>query len=384
MVSWKTLINVPAATAVALFLFFPAAALGQDAPDVNEGESTDVKDAAPAQEPFWPSDWMVKAWLNRSVNDVVRKHGLSEGQGKRLFDLYTERLPEFMEKNKESLQPVLNEMMSAALSGVAPSSERMAKLAKVAKPLVKEVRGLAHGVFDEFKEDLSPEQLVRMTGEMKGFDLAMKLAANRIEKWGNGDFDSGSIPGFRNGFNFTNRGSSLPPSPWLESGGSGPPKRVVAGPSRTGVDADKSKPAEKREKDRFTKYVEEFIARYDLDKAQRQVAMAILSEIKERAAPAESDSAARISRIEARERELAAKEKSEAVAKEEAAKERNALEERRVLAMRRVNRLFDELKKRLRGLPTSRQKRHAKITSQSATEKEEQVKSEEASPAPKP
>ena len=298
-----------------------------------------------ARDTFWPPNWMVNAWLKRSIRDMGRRHNFSDEQNQKLFELYAERLPRFMAKNRENLEPVLTGVTKALVGREAPPVEHMVDLANAAKPLVNEVQELVHGVFDDFKEELDPTQLVRMQREMSGMDFAMKMTARKLEDWSRGIYDpKTSLPGLD--------------APSVDPGNLGrrrpPPGTKAPGRSSPDPATPRRQPVEK---DRFDIYVETFIAKYDLYPGQKKTAYAILVEIKERAEPEKDKARQKLAAIEQQQKDLA--EKAKGLTTEQLEVARAKLEKNKARATGRLDTLFGELQKRLSLLLQKRQRRIA-------------------------
>ena len=322
-----------------------AVAVAQEAERSEPAEAQPVaveKAAGRDRDTFWPPNWLINAWLKRNVRELGRRHNFSDEQNQKLFDMYAERIPKFMEKNRENLEPVLAEVLYSAASGEAPSVDVMTQLATAAKPLVGEVQGLIHGVFDDFKEDLDPTQLVRMQKELTGMDFAMKMTARKLDDWSDGNYDPENLPGLRPPSDVFRGGSR--PDVWNDLGPRTTPRRRSPGTSSRQQAASRPEPIEK---DRFDKYVETFIAKYDLYPGQKKMAYAILAEIKKRAQPEKGKARRKLAEIEKQQKELAKKAKAGELAKEELETAKAKIEKGKAEATARLDTFFGELQKRL-------------------------------------
>ncbi len=287
-----------------------------------------TQDAPPAAEPvvaeeplegFWPTERMTEMTLKRWASDAAERHQLDETQHAALEEMLLARWPKFMTENRRRLQPVINRFIESQMDPDPPKEENVQKWARQALPLYQQAQTLIGELNGEFRKILRQEQIEKFEGDIKMMGQFMDRFGERLTRWERGEFEDNEFTGrdSRRGRRARNREA----------------RREAAEPTDQIL----------AELDKWDRYLEDFILRFQLDETQRVAARSIRKELGERA-------------LAHRERHL-----EEIVALERrmrvpgAATEEEVAEELKEL-YGPIDQLFGEFEQRLDRLPTEAQR----------------------------
>ena len=317
---------------------------------------------------FWPTDMMISRFIDRLVeDDLANTYGLDAEQTENTRALLKERFPRWLKAQRAELMQVTNEYIEALLGGEPPDVEQVAEWAQRVLPLLDSLADEVEGTAEQMRSYMTEGQQVVMDGQLAAFRVGMNAATQRLGTWSEGGFDRETDwfrdPRFEAKQKERERrvhaemeaakreAMGLPPEP-SGAAATGAPRPSTTRP------ATATAPAQ----DDWTRYVEEFVRRYQLNEDQKASAYKFLKAAHEQRERYLRRPAVR-ARIDEAERKL-----KEATSDEQ----RVAANLAGVELSRPLERMFKTLKERLETIPTRAQR-------QAALERD---KSSEAKPAP--
>ncbi len=301
-------------------------------------------------------------------------------------DLTRERLEQTLSRylvdNREGLQPVINDFMNMWAGDEAPSAENVAEWAGRAKPMLHEFSKEMLSTADSFGEFLTDDQKMVLDGHMAAFEVGTRFAGEKLQIWEEGGYDreldwhrspkhaeyireegrlryqeeetARAIAEGREPPQFDEQGRMQPATP-QRLVDSGPASAANPPVARDPAAARALQQARNRQRgdgatavksasDEWTRYVEDFIRRYQLNDGQTNKARDFLRVAQEQRSRWESTYSGRVTKLE----KLATSARTDggkATAKAQLERLRAPLE-----------RYFTMLKSKLQKLPTRKQR----------------------------
>lgn len=212
---------------------------------------------------FWPTERMMKNFIQRSTLEIEERYGLRSDQRDYLEASSLQRWPEFFNKNRAKLQPLITRYVEMRSSPEPPTPQQMKPWADEAREMLDLFREEIHQQQMDFREILDPQQKMTFDGEMMKFNVGMQAAEKKLDDWKQGFFNPRDI-----GWRPSNKKQEeqLQNMPQVK-----PPDGAVA------ENPDGFIPS-----DGWTSWLEAFAEKYDLDDAQYRRAHSILTDLKKR------------------------------------------------------------------------------------------------------
>jgi len=293
---------------------------------------------------FWPTSLMMERFIDRLTEDLAATYDLDEDQLYNTRELWKERFPAWLNDHRGEIMQLTNEYFEALLAGEPPAPAEVAGWAGRALPLFDEFTDLVEGVTEEMGTYFTDDQRVMLDSHMAGFRTGLGFVVQRLGVWSEGGYD--------------------PETEWPGSPGHGAAERqrereMQEAIQRAEAEARGEAPAETDEQpsqpaasttaavasqDEWTKYVEDFIIRYQLTAEQQAKAYKVLrsqQEQRERYLRRQGD------------RLAAARQALQAAKTDE---ERSAASAAVDQFQRPLDRMFTQLVERLDRLPTRKQR----------------------------
>lgn len=318
---------------------------------VARGLGQQAEPNAPAQAPpppagFWPTPKMIEGICENIALDMVDEYGLDDTQRAQIEALLKERFPAWLEQVRPQLQPVINRFFEIQLSTHAPDPNEIQSFARQALPVLDSFKEFVVDLTQDVQPWLTEEQQIKLEGNVAAFEAAVTMIGARLADWAAGGYDPQTDffmnPAARRRRVEQQRREARE---LAEQARRDAEARARGGQPASQPVATSTAPAES--KDEWEIYVEQFIAKYELDAQQRQKAYAFLH--------AQQD---------AREKYLASKRGAmQRLARRLAAAKTDA-ERTEILGQLEkihapVKRMFERLKAKLMTLPTRAQLRRA-------------------------
>ncbi len=288
---------------------------------------------------LWPTGRMMDLMIARWAEMVADRYELDEAQKSDLTAKMQKRWGGFARENEKDFKPLMNDFIEMRLQMEAPTKEQVVEWSgRAGKAFDLFEKQIADGV-EEMRGILREDQLGKFEGDLLGFKAGMQFARTQLGRWQQGEFNE--------------REFWDPPLAVRR-------ERRAAEEARERAEAERAKAEEAAkagesptdqiatEVDAWTKYVEEFISRFQLDEAQTKSANSILKEMKERALVHRDANKAEIDRLE---KKIAEHDGTEDELKE--------IEAQLVKVYGPIDAMFEELQRRLDPIPTSEQKARA-------------------------
>ncbi len=277
---------------------------------------------------FWPTKKMTELFIDRWLDAVSHKYKMDNDQVAKAREDALKRWPEFIRKNRDKLQPVVNEFIEMRLEMSPPSKERVANWATEAEEALNLFKGEIDGAIEDFRGALNPLQKAKFESEVLMFSAGMAAAEAKIKQWKTGEFEEREF-------------WDPPTSEWhrREEQERLAEEGIMPEPTDQVIEELKA----------WDKFVERYIEIYKLDESQQASARSALKEMKERAISYRDANEQRIAMIEKRIQEHTGSEK-----------ELDQLKKDLFEVYGPIDEMFQELKTRVEALPTDEQREAVK------------------------
>ncbi len=287
--------------------------------------------------------------LDKAADRLAKDYHFDEFQREQMRQVLQERIPRFLHQHQAEIQKLTDQWLEAASAEEPPDAEYAARWAEEALPLVEDFKGMVHDMSADMREFLSDDQQILLDGYLAGIDTVTDRVSDRLHLFKEGGFDPKlHWPGNPEARK-RNRANARELRATAERARQAAMEKAGGAPATARkTPAAKKAAASKSEKDEWTRYVEAFIKRYQLNDQQQQRARAYLRQQLQQRDRHMRRCAGEIERI-TKLYDKAANPKELKIA--EAAYQR-------VIRVP-INRMFERLKEKLDTLPTRAQRRAA-------------------------
>ncbi len=268
---------------------------------------------------LWDSDVM----MEQATINISRRYNLDDAQEEFTRQLLRKRTTEFLADHEDELRNLLKDLFLRQLRGETPTPEQVREWGERAEPLLDEARKAILEGNGEWRDILDEKQRKIHDIDLRLMDRNFQTLEERFGRWSNGEFRAGD---------------------WLRAGT--PKPKTTGNNPRVEIAAPPPEHIRKSE-DFWDLYVKKFIRDYDLDEAQQNSALAVLTDMKEKAARARKQSEAEQQAAQAALHTLI-REKAPTDKIKEATKRMRATQNP-------ISKLFDEFRARLARIPTEAQ-----------------------------
>ncbi|MFH1747996.1 MAG: hypothetical protein ABIG44_13255 [Planctomycetota bacterium] len=353
-----------------------ALALPQDYYDEDE-ERPKKKDALPPAG-FWPTQRMMDLFLDRMTEEMSGTYDFDEDQLYNTRELFKERFPTWLNDNRGEIMQLTNEYLEALLAGEAPDSEYVADWAQRTLPLVDEFTDLFEGVSVDMRAYMTEEQQVILDGQMAAFRVGVSYVNQRLGVWSEGGFDAqtewpGSPEHRQHERQREREMHKEAREAELRAKGEWNEEAETAAAAAADADQPNDRSADRpgdQSRDEWTRYVDNFIRRYQLNQEQKEAAYKYLRYQQEQRDKYLRRSGGKLA------------EAHEAVKKADSDQQREKTTRQVNLLERPLERMFTQLKEKLDKIPTRAQRQAAaKSEQQSSTSQKATEKAPESRPA---
>ncbi|UCE59466.1 MAG: hypothetical protein JSU63_18730 [Phycisphaerales bacterium] len=287
----------------------------------------------PLPEGLWPSPKLMNSMLYRWADAFMADYELSDEQRDQIRRTVAERWSRFLEDNRSTIQPLMNELLEMRMDVDPPKKEDVQAWAERAVPIFdKTSEQLTRGM-DDFRKALNPVQKAQFEREVLRIGVELQVARRKLQQWQSGDFDVEELHQRSEAKHQSRREHRQQQQ--LERQRQHPQTEA----SRTETDQIAA------ELDAWDKHVEEFIRTYGLNEGQRTAALSCLGELKARARAHRDRHREEIAKLEQRI-------KNNTGTDEELAEIKEAL----IRLYGPIDGMFAELSRRLESIPTAQQK----------------------------
>jgi len=224
---------------------------------------------------------------------LAKDYDLDEYQYEQMRQVLHEHVPKFLKEHQKELERLFVEWTEAISAGQPPDPEYVAEWAQRALPTVEAFQGMVGSVATDMREFMTDEQQVLLDGYLAVFDTGTRTLNNRLQEFAHGGFDpERHWPGYKHVRHRSPeearqvqqemedaRWAAMDRSRWAR--GQGGAAAVPPSDAELVADALASPPQpsaskRKNDKDEWTRYVEDFIRRYQLNDEQKQTAYGLL------------------------------------------------------------------------------------------------------------
>ena len=266
---------------------------------------------------LWDADIM----MEQATINISRRYNLNPEQEEYTRQLLRKRTKEFLAVHEDDLREMLKELFMQQLSGKQPTPEQVRSWGERARPLLEASKKAILDGNMEWRDILNDEQKKIHDIDLNLMDRNFGLLESRFERWQQGEFR---------------------PDDWMAN-----PQAGASRPQPTATNPPQ--PVESGNPDDYWAiYVKKFIKDYQLDEAQRNSALAVLKDVREKATRFREKTQADRDAAQAELQRLI-REKAPPGDIREWSRKRRDLD-------KPISELFEELKSRLAMIPTEAQK----------------------------
>lgn len=228
---------------------------------------------------LWPSPRLIELMITRWAEEAATEYELDEDQREKVRESTLKRWSDFAAEHEFELQPLLNEFLEMRLGLDPPEKDRVQAWAERALPVFEQMQAELQKTTDDFRSVMRPEQRARLEIEVFKRRTGLQLAENKLRHWSQGNIQPDEL---WEPLRETRRERRERRQARLAEA-----ERIAeSGAEPSGQNKEKAKLPDQIavELDLWSRYVQGFIAHYELDEAQRTTALSCLSELQERAA----------------------------------------------------------------------------------------------------
>ncbi len=266
--------------------------------------------------------WNPEDMMQQAGDGIARHYRLSPEQESKTRKLLTERVTRFLQKHDKEIWPLLWELTEQQMKGEAPDKDAALKIAKRGYPIFQDARAEIMKAQDDFRTFLNDEQKAIHDRDLKGLQQQFRSIDHQLSSWRKGQVNKKRPFQIR----------------------LGPP-----GTRTTPIGMAGAIPRVQAPESLWERYVRQFIGDYRLDETQKVAVTSILRDLKDQAERYRATHHTDLVDAEA------------LVRSAELSKpfDRQALEQARMIR-KLLNKPFDdyfnELKSRLKSIPTEKQR----------------------------
>ncbi len=298
---------------------------------------------------IWPTPKLMDSLLTRWADNLSDKFELDAEQRVEVREAIGRRWGRFLNDNRTTIQPLVNEFLEMRMAVDPPSKEAVQDWARRVEPVFRQCRAELDAGTEDLRDALSPLQRAKFEIEVMKFGVGMRVAEGKLHQWREGDFDPREVwippRSQRLREQEKKRDQQTEPARAKASAPAAPPSEEAAVP----VDQIAL------ELEAWDEYVARFIRMYGLGDAQRDAVSSCLVELKQRALAHRDRRREDIARLEQRIRENDGSDASLAEIKVSATELYGPVDD-----------MFAELKERVERVPTSEQR--ARVAERSSKE----------------
>ncbi|UCC32492.1 MAG: hypothetical protein JSU86_09455 [Phycisphaerales bacterium] len=224
-----------------------------------------------APEGLWPSKKLMNLMLTRWADRISRKYELEESQRAKVRKAVVERWGTFLNENRSTIQPLVNEFVEMRMGLEPPTKEQVQAWAQRVAPAFEKFREQVDQGTSEFREILDPLQKAKFELEVLQVGVGVQVAEQKLKQWQKGEFEKYEL--------------WEPTGPDRRQRRAERRRRRMEQARKTAEIAPQSEETDQiaLELKTWERYVREFIRIYKLDEGQRTAVLSVLSELKERA-----------------------------------------------------------------------------------------------------
>lgn len=310
------------------------------------------------------TDEIISLAVDRIADEMGRHYKFEDYQLDIAREEMQQRFPAFMSENREELVVLFNDYMAALLGADPPSPEAVADWSQRFQPKLNEFVNLIEETTGAIRPILNDDQQIQLDGEMAAMRVGLGAMNNRLMVWSQGGYDWQSewprsesfreeeekrrlaVERAQKVAELTARGEPIPPE-LLEPPAQPNQPAIQPAVSVSGTTPETRPAPSVRKKDDWDVYVEQFIARYQLDEAQQNTVRKIHDGLRDQ----------RDRYLKRRAPEIEALGNKYDAAKAEAERDRLKAELDRIQAP--IDRYFQRLKDKLDEIPSRKQRAEA-------------------------
>lgn len=293
----------------------------------------------------WDGTWPTRDVVRTLIADAAQKrclerYDLNEKQCGVVSHTVANQWSEFLDKNRDVVQPVLDEFVEMQFAKEPPSKARVQRWAEHLQPVLDRLeKHLAETKARFVADDGSVEGLQREL-DVLNLESGVRLVRSQMSQWKSGNFDAHDF--------------KRPRPTVIAPGAPGPAPAPTAPPSGNAPPAPAVDPVTV-ELLGWARYVNDFIERYQLDAGQRDAALSCLVELTSRAAAHRERHADEIADLERR-----------INTPQQTTEAKTSLAEDVLRLYGPIDEMFSELQHRIEEIPTEAQRDRVKATPDAA------------------
>ncbi len=197
----------------------------------------------------------VENMLERGTDEWARSHHFDDEQLETMHRIVKDNFIPFLKKNRGTLGDLVSDFIEVQTGVESPDIDDLAEWAERALPVLNRFKDMLDDTFDQMGEHLTEDQQFSLNAQHAAMQAGFTMVRRRIAGWADGDFDPET-----EWYPYHPRPGDRPKQPNENVEAVGPDPISPASQPAPSDDPN----------DEWTRYVVDFIERYDLGPNQRQ------------------------------------------------------------------------------------------------------------------
>ena len=207
--------------------------------------------------------WNIDQMMRQAAANIARRYNLNEHQTELTRKLLVDEVTQFLDEH-EDIWPLIRDLTRQQMAGRAPDGDVAKRIGQAALPLLAEVQNAIMNANTRWRGILNEDQKKMHDWDLRDMNKTFSKMQERFQKMAEGQADNqGPFPA-------PNQDEPQPRQPRKPKADFKP---AMGGEAHV----------EKADTDAWLKYVQDFVARHDLDNAQSESAFSVLRECQKRA-----------------------------------------------------------------------------------------------------
>lgn len=302
---------------------------------------------------------IVEGVLGKMADETSKRYGFDEDQQYQTRELFRQRISGWLADNQEDIQKLMSGYFEGLLSDEAPNADAVAQWATGIRPLAEDFKHVVIDLSDEMGDYMTEDQLVQKEGEIAAIETMFTFLDQRLGNWEEGGWDPLTEHPTGAGFHDAERERQQALRTATDEARKETIDAIYEGrtnpygdnlarvrENQNPANSAAAKPAE--DNDPWSKYVRDFIVKYELNEAQANQCDRVLRKMQE-------DRDSYLRRVDPKILEI---ESRLTITPEGAARDRLIAEYERLA--KPIDTKFTLLKQRLEKIPTRAQRLNAR------------------------
>lgn len=231
---------------------------------------------------------VVEGILGKMADETANRYGFDEDQKYQTREIFRERIAGWLANNQDDIQNLMSGYFEGLLADEAPDARTVGDWASQIRPLAEDFKHVMIDMSDEMGEYMTEDQLVQKEGEIAALETMFTFLDQRLGHWEEGGWDPVIDHPTGTGFEGAERERQKEVAAATEEAREEIINSIYEG--RTNPFGEDLKRVRQKEptsgkdpvdNDPWSKYVRDFVKKYDLNEAQTNQCDRILRKMQE-------------------------------------------------------------------------------------------------------